>query len=145
LTNILKRGFNQRKEKMHDTRLKSIKVVAVDDNADSRQLLKIVLGGSSAEAVVVGSGREALTSIQNVRPDILISDLGMPEMDGYQLLEKVRGLDPELGRLPVIAFTAAARNEDRASTRRAGFQAHLAKPLDPDKLVTTILELVGSN
>jgi CheY-like chemotaxis protein len=134
-----------RENKMHDTRLKSIKVVAVDDNADSRQLLEIVLERSSADAVVVGSGREALATIQNVHPDILISDLGMPEMDGYELLKNVRRLDPEVGQLPVIAFTAAVRHEDRASTRQAGFQAHLAKPLDPDKLVTTILKLVSSN
>lgn len=127
---------------MPDTRLKSIKVVAVDDNADSRELLKIILGQSSAQVVVVGSAREALVTIKNVHPDILISDLGMPEMDGYELLQNVRRLDPELGQLPVIAFTAAAR-EDLASTRRAGFQAHLAKPVDPDKLVKTIMELVG--
>jgi CheY-like chemotaxis protein len=128
---------------MPDTRLKSIKVVAVDDNADSRELLKIILGQSSAQVVVVGSAREALATIKNVHPDILISDLGMPEMDGYELLQNVRRLDPELGQLPVIAFTAAARREDLASTRRAGFQAHLAKPVDPDKLVKTIMELVG--
>jgi CheY-like chemotaxis protein len=128
---------------MSDTRLKSIKVVAVDDNADSRELLKIILGQSSAQVVVVGSAREALATIKNVHPDILISDLGMPEMDGYELLKNVRRLDPELRQLPVIAFTAAARREDLASTRRAGFQAHIAKPVDPDKLVKTIMELVG--
>jgi CheY-like chemotaxis protein len=129
---------------MHDTRLKSIKVVAVDDNADSRELLKLILRNSNAEAVVVGSGREALATIKNVHPDIIISDLSMPEMDGYELLENVRRLDPEFGQLPVIAFTAAVRNEDRVSTRRAGFQAHLAKPVDPNELVTTILAFVGS-
>jgi CheY-like chemotaxis protein len=128
---------------MPDTRLKSIKVVAVDDNADSRELLKIILRQSSAQAVVVGSAREALATITNVHPDILISDLGMPEMDGYELLKNVRRLDPELRQLPVIAFTAATRYEDLASTRRAGFQAHLAKPVDPGKLVKTIMELVG--
>jgi CheY-like chemotaxis protein len=127
---------------MSDTRLKSIKVVAVDDNADSRELLKAILERSSAETTVVSSGQEALAAIKNVHPDVLICDLAMPEMDGYELLENVRRLEPELGELPVIAFTAAARNEDRAQTRRAGFQAHLAKPVEPDELVTTILELV---
>jgi signal transduction histidine kinase/CheY-like chemotaxis protein len=128
-------------EAMSDTRLKSIKVVAVDDNADSRELLKVILERSSAEVAVVSSGQEALAAIKNVQPDVLICDLAMPEMDGYELLENVRRLEPELGRLPVIAFTAAARNEDLARTRRAGFQAHLAKPVDPSKLVTTILQL----
>jgi CheY-like chemotaxis protein len=128
-------------EAMSDTRLKSIKVVAVDDNADSRELLKVILERSSAEVAVVSSGQEALAAIKNVQPDVLISDLAMPEMDGYELLENVRRLEPELGQLPVIAFTAAARSEDLARTRRAGFQAHLAKPVDPSKLVTTILQL----
>ena len=59
----------------------------------------------------------------------------------HRLLENVRRLEPQLGRLPVIAFTAAARNEDQARTRQAGFEAHLAKPVDPNKLVTTILQL----
>jgi signal transduction histidine kinase/ActR/RegA family two-component response regulator len=128
-------------EAMSDTRLKSIKVVAVDDNADSRELLKVILERSSAEVAVVSSGQEALAAIENVQPDVLVCDLAMPEMDGYELLENVRRLEPELGQLPVIAFTAAARSEDLARTRRAGFQAHLAKPVDPSKLVTTILQL----
>jgi CheY-like chemotaxis protein len=70
-----------------------------------------------------------------------ICDLAMPEMNGYEVLENVRRLEPELGYLPVIAFTAAARDEDRAATRLAGFQAHLAKPIEPDELVRTVLEL----
>jgi CheY-like chemotaxis protein len=128
-------------EAMPDTRLKSIKVVAVDDNADSRELLKALLERSNAEAVVVSSGPEALAAIKNAHPDVLVCDLAMPGMDGYELLENVRRLEAELGELPAIAFTAAARNEDRARTRRAGFRAHLAKPVDPNKLITTILEL----
>ena len=129
-------------QKMPDTRLKSIRVVGVDDNADSRDLLKTILQYSSAEASVVGSGQEALGAIKNVHPDVLICDLAMPEMDGYELLEKVRSLEPGFAELPIIAFTAAAREEDRVRTRAAGFQAHLAKPIDPDELVRTILELV---
>jgi CheY-like chemotaxis protein len=67
----------------------------------------------------------------------------MPEMDGYELLVKLRRFQPELGHVPAIAFTAAARDEDRAATRQAGFQAHLAKPIDPEKLVKTILEILS--
>jgi signal transduction histidine kinase/CheY-like chemotaxis protein len=129
-------------ERKPDTRLKGIKVLAVDDNPDSRLLLKVLLERSSAEAVVVSSGQEALSAIRNVHPDVLICDLAMPEMDGYELLEKVRHLEPALGQMPVIAFTAAARDEDLAATREAGFQAHLPKPVEPDELVNTILELV---
>ena len=133
-----------KEERMPDTRLNGIKVVAVDDNSDARELLSSILEKSGAEAIVVSSGQEALAAMKNVHPDVLICDLGMAEMDGYELLEKVRRLEPLLGQTPAIAFTAAARNEDRARTRRAGFRAHLAKPVDPNKLITTILELATS-
>jgi signal transduction histidine kinase/ActR/RegA family two-component response regulator len=127
--------------KMGGLRLKNIKVVAVDDNSDSRQLLKAILERNSAEVTVVSSGQAALAAVRSARPDILICDLAIPEMDGYEVLENIRRLEPPIGRLPVIALTAAARNEDRARTQRAGFQAHLAKPVDPDELIRTILEL----
>jgi CheY-like chemotaxis protein len=136
---LAKRAF-KKEERMPDTRLRDIKVVAVDDNADARELLKAILERSGAETVVASSGQEALEAIKNLHPDVLICDLAMPEMDGYEVLENVR-LEPGLGQLPVIAFTAAARDEDRAATRLAGFQAHLAKPIEPEKLVRTVLEL----
>ena len=131
----------KKEERLPDTRLKDIKVVAVDDNADARELLKAILERSGAETVVVSSGQEALEAIKDLHPDVLICDLAMPEMDGYEVLENVRRLKPGLGQLPVIAFTAAARDEDGAATRLAGFQAHLAKPIEPDKLVRKVLEL----
>jgi CheY-like chemotaxis protein len=128
-------------EGMSDTRLISIKVVAVDDNSDSRELLKAILEKSSAEAVVVSSGQEALAAIKEFNPDVLVCDLAMAEMDGYELLENVQRLEPRLRQTPAIAFTAAASNEDRARSLRAGFRAHLGKPVDPNKLIATILEL----
>jgi CheY-like chemotaxis protein len=136
---LAKRAF-KKEERMPDTRLRDIKVVAVDDNADAGELLKAILERSGAETVVASSGQEALEAIKNLHPDVLICDLAMPEMDGYEVLENVR-LEPGLEQLPVIAFTAAARDEDRAATRLAGFQAHLAKPIEPEKLVRTVLEL----
>jgi len=135
-----KRAF-KKEERVPDTRLKNIKVVAVDDNADARELLKAILERSGAETVVVNSGQEALEAIKDLHPDVLICDLAMPEMDGYEVLENVRRLEPGLGQLPVIAFTAAARDEDRAATRLDGFPAHLANPIEPDKLVRKVLEL----
>jgi signal transduction histidine kinase/ActR/RegA family two-component response regulator len=136
----IKRAF-KKEEQMPDIRLEGIKVVAVDDNADARELLKVILERSKAQTAVVSSGQAALEAIKDLHPDVLICDLAMPEMDGYEVLENVRRLEPELGHLPVIAFTAAARDEDRATTRLAGFQAHLAKPIEPDELVRTVLEL----
>ena len=131
----------KKEEWIPDNKLRDIKVVAVDDNADARKLLKVILERSSAETVIVSSGQEALKVIRNLHPDVLLCDLAMPEMDGYEVLENVRRREPELGWLPVIAFTAAARDEDRAATRLAGFQAHLAKPIEPEALVRTILEV----
>jgi signal transduction histidine kinase/ActR/RegA family two-component response regulator len=136
----IKRAF-KKEEQMPDIRLEGIKVVAVDDNADARELLKVILERSQAQTAVVSSGQAALEAIKDLHPDVLICDLAMPEMDGYEVLENVRRLEPELGHLPVIAFTAAARDEDRAATRLASFQAHLAKPIEPDELVRTVLKL----
>lgn len=132
---------SRKAELMPDIRLKGIKVLAVDDNADSRELLKAILERSSAEATVLTSGQEALAAIKSFHPNVLICDLAMPGMDGYELLENVRALEPELGQTPAIAFTAAATNIDQARAQRAGFKAHLSKPIDPDKLVKTILEV----
>ena len=84
-----------------------------------------------------------LEAIKNVRPNILISDLVMSQMDGYELLENVRRLESEIGPLPSIAFTASAGNEDRIRSRRAGFQAHLVKPVIAEELVTTIVNVVN--
>jgi signal transduction histidine kinase/ActR/RegA family two-component response regulator len=139
-----KRSFKNEYQKS-DTRLKGIKVVAVDDNADARKLLEVILQGSNAEAIVVSSGQEGLHAIRNLRPDILICDLAMPEMDGYEVLETLRRFQPELGQVPAIAFTAAARDEDHVATRRAGFRAHLAKPIEPEKLIRTILEILATH
>jgi CheY-like chemotaxis protein len=136
----IKRAF-KKEEQMPDIRLEGIKVVAVDDNADARELLKVILERSQAQTAVVSSGQAALEAIKDLHPDVLICDLAMPEMDGYEVLENVRRLEPELGHLPVIVFTAAARDEDRAATRLAGFQAHLAKPIEPDELIRTVLQL----
>jgi CheY-like chemotaxis protein len=125
-----------------DTRLKSIKVVAVDDDADTRELVNAILKRSSADATVVDSGQEALEAIKNVPPDVLISDLAMSQMDGYELLDNLRRLKPQVGWPPSIAFAASARNEDRIRSRRAGFQVHLVKPVIANKLVTAIVKLV---
>jgi CheY-like chemotaxis protein len=130
-------------EQMPDTRLEGIKLVAVDDNADARELLKVVLERSKAQTAVVSSGQAALQAIKDLHPDVLICDLAMPEMDGYEVLENARQLEPEFGHLPVIAFTAAARDEDRGATRLAGFQAHLVKPIEPERLVRTVLEVIS--
>jgi CheY-like chemotaxis protein len=124
-------------------RLPNIRVVVVDDDADTRNLLSVFLQHCGAQPTVVSNGQEALEVIKKQRPDLLISDLAMPQMDGYELMEKVQDLEEEIGPLPSIACSAYARAEDRARTREAGFRALVPKPVDLDQLATTILQVVN--
>jgi CheY-like chemotaxis protein len=128
---------------MLENRLSNIRIVIVDDHADTRNLLRFFLGHCGAQPTVASNGQEALELIKKECPDLLISDLAMPQMDGYELMEKVQELEEEIGSLPSIACSAYARAEDRARTREAGFRAHVQKPVDLDQLVITILKVVN--
>jgi CheY-like chemotaxis protein len=128
---------------MLEYRLPNIRIVIVDDHADTRNALRLFLERCGAQATVASSGQEALEAIKTAHPDLLISDLAMPHMDGYELLEKVRDLAEEIGALPSTACSAFARAEDRIRSRQAGFQAHVAKPVNPDELIRTIQELTN--
>jgi CheY-like chemotaxis protein len=108
-------------------------------------LVKLFLEHSGAEVTAVESGRAALQEIQRHRPDVLICDIGMPEMNGYQLLERIRSLEPGIASVPAIACTAFVTEEDVAQAFAVGFQAHLAKPLDPNQLVRTIVNMVRAS
>jgi len=124
--------------------LSGIRVLVVDDEPDARHLIKRVLGECNAQVVVAGSAREALLLIESEKPHVLLSDIGMPEMDGYELLKRVRALgEANQARLPAIALTAFARSEDRTRALRAGFLLHLAKPVEPSELVATVASATG--
>ena len=119
--------------------LRGLKVLVVDDQADACELVERVLEECGAWAVCACSGEEALALLAEHRPDLLITDIGMPEMDGYELLRRVRALDdPLLRKLPAIAMTAFAQPEDRTRALDAGFQVHIAKPVEPSELVATV-------
>jgi PAS domain S-box-containing protein len=136
-------GLRTRQEnEVLEGRLRNLKILAVDDHDDTREFLRVILRRHGADATVVGSGKEALEALKILRPDVLLCDLLMPQMDGYELLKKVRMLEPEIGVLSAIACTAFAMAEDVTRARRSGFQAHIAKPIDPDQLVVTILRVV---
>jgi CheY-like chemotaxis protein len=128
---------------MLENRLSNIRILIVDDHADTRNLLRFFLEHCGAQPTVASNGQEALETIKTERPDLVISDLAMPHMDGYELMEKIQDLEEEIGSLPSIACSAFARGEDRARTRQAGFQDHVEKPVDLDQLVTTILKVVN--
>jgi PAS domain S-box-containing protein len=124
-------------------RLDELKVLVVDDEPDTRELLKAGLRQCGAEVSAVGSAAEALEAIVANPPDLLISDIGMPGEDGYALIQRVRELPAESGgKLPAIALTAYARVEDRMQALRAGYQMHVPKPVELAELVAVAASLV---
>jgi PAS domain S-box-containing protein len=124
--------------------LAGIKVLVVDDEADARELLSTILRHAGAKAVAVSSAAEALDALHRDPVDVLVSDIGLPEEDGCALIRKVRELDPEQGgMIPAIAVTADARAETRVRALSAGFQLHIAKPIDPAELTGVIAQIIG--
>ena len=119
--------------------LAGLRILVVDDQADARDLIKRVLEDCSAEVMTAGSADEAVVFVESQRPDVLITDIGMPGADGFELLRRVRELGAARGgRVPAIALTAFARSEDRTRALRAGFLVHVSKPVDPSELVATV-------
>lgn len=123
--------------------LKGIRVLVVDDEPDARETLQQILEHCNAEVLTASSAREALEALPRWRPDILISDIGMPGEDGYELIRRVRELPAESGgRTPAAALTAFARGEDRRRALLAGFQMHIAKPVEVKELAAVVANLV---
>ncbi len=122
-----------------ETDLTGIRVLIVDDERDARELVKRLLSEHGAEVTTVGNAADALRAIRESPPDLMISDIGMPETDGYQLLRQIRALKtPEALKMPAIALTAFARTEDRTRAMREGYMLHIAKPVDPSELVVAV-------
>ncbi|ODH00573.1 hybrid sensor histidine kinase/response regulator [Nostoc sp. KVJ20] len=125
------------------TPLAGLRVLVVDDETDTRNFLSFMFEEYGAFATAVGSVDEALAVLEQAKPDILISDIGMSEQDGYTLIRKLRSLEPEKGgHIPAIALTAYTREEDRLKALSAGFQQHLSKPIDPTKLITVVANVL---
>lgn len=125
-----------------DNDLTGLRVLVVDDEADARILMSRVLKDCGAEVKAAGSVPEAIGLLDGFRPEILVSDVGMPEHDGYDLIRQVRGR-LSARQLPAVALTAFARSEDRMRALRAGFQVHVAKPVDPEELVAVVASLTA--
>ena len=121
-------------------------IVAVEDHDDARRYLGLFLDRLGANVVLARNAFEGLEAIKNNRPNLVVSDITMPGMDGFGLLREIRALGPDAGgSVPVIAMTALVTHADRARILNAGFQAYLPKPFSPDKLVETILTVLKSN
>lgn len=156
---IVVRSFDARRassiERVHPTvsngmpfdcppELNGLRLLVVDDEEDTRALLKTVLEKCGAQVATASSAREAVAALRHSRPDVLISDIGMPGEDGFALIRQVRALSEEDGgKTPSAALTAYARMEDRMKVLRSGFQIHIPKPIEPAELVAVVANLAG--
>jgi PAS domain S-box-containing protein len=119
--------------------LSHLNVLVVDDEADARDLIRRILSDCNATVRTAASAAEALAEFRAGPPDVLVSDLGMPDVDGFELLARVRALGRAGGgEVPAVALTAFARSEDRLRALEAGFMAHIAKPVEPSELIATV-------
>jgi CheY-like chemotaxis protein len=118
--------------------LNGLRILVVDDQPDARELMKEVLERSHASVTCVRDAPQAMAALGEAPWDVLLSDIGLPGEDGLALIQKVRKREPPCGGIPAVAITAYARMEDRTSALRAGFDAHLAKPIDPSELVEVV-------
>ena len=134
--------------------LAGVRLLVVDDQEDAREALATMLARHGAEVSAAGSGREALAllaeSLESAPPHVLVCDIAMPELDGYAVIGKLRALEKEhriplSAQIPAIALTAYAQPEDRVRALRAGFQMHVAKPVEPEELIRVIASLVNEN
>jgi CheY-like chemotaxis protein len=123
-------------------RLDNLRVLVVDDEADAREVLEIMLTQCGATLRTAASSREALKVLAEWRPDVLVSDIGMPGEDGYLLIRTVRALEPKLGgRIPAVALTGYAGPEERLRLMSAGYQMHITKPVELAELAMVVARL----
>jgi CheY-like chemotaxis protein len=122
--------------------LGGIRIVAIDDEEDALTLLRVVLESAGAQVATVSDPTGAMACIEKVKPQVLVIDLGMPAIDGFELIARLRAAsNPDVSDVPAVALTAFARSEDRTRALRAGFEMHLAKPVDPGELVQSVASL----
>jgi CheY-like chemotaxis protein len=122
--------------------LEGLRILVVDDDADAREVVSTILSQAGAEVATAASAPQALDLVERWVPNVLISDIGMPGEDGYQLIRKLRTrFADKSNQIPAIALTAFARSQDRLKALSAGYQTHVAKPIEPLELVTVIASL----
>ncbi len=126
--------------------LSNLQILVVDDDNDTREFQAFLLEQSGAKVTAVTSGLEALQVLDQFIPDVLVSDVGMAEMDGYMLMQQIRSRpSAQGGEVPAIAVTAYARDFDQQKALQSGFQAHITKPVEPEELVRAIVNLLEHN
>jgi CheY-like chemotaxis protein len=123
--------------------LRGTRVLAIDDDEDALALLRVVLETAGADVTTLSSAVAALEQIEALKPHALVVDLGMPTMDGFEFIARLRGsANADVRDLPAAALTAFARSEERTKALQSGFEMHLAKPVDPGELVASVATLV---
>ncbi len=123
--------------------LQGTRILVVDDDQDSQELLAFMLEQEGAEIQTASSAIEALNLITQWQPDVLLSDIGMPQMDGYTFIRQIRNLPKEQGgEVPAIALTAYAAEADKETALSSGFQQHIAKPVDPVECIGAIIQVL---
>lgn len=126
--------------------LEGLRIVVVDDDSDARELLAAFLGQRSAEVFTASCAADGFVLLERELPDALISDIAMPEEDGYMLIRRIRALPDERGgRTPAIALTAYAARSDRLRALEAGFDAHFPKPVDIEAVVEKLVDMLASD
>jgi CheY-like chemotaxis protein len=126
--------------------LDRLRVLVIDDNADTLELVAVILEEYGTEVITAASATEAMQAIAQSKPNVLVSDIAMPGVDGYSLIRKVRTLSSEQGgQIPAVALTAYASEEERIRVLDSGFQRHIAKPVDPTELVAVVANLAQTH
>lgn len=124
--------------------LKGISILVVEDDDDTRDLLKVLLETNGAAVTATASVQEALSAYDQSRPNVIVADIGMPDYNGYTLIGRVRARDRDKGKfVPAIALTAFTTAIDRDTVLSAGFQVHMPKPFEPSRLISVIADLAA--
>jgi PAS domain S-box-containing protein len=137
------RGTGSEAQAKQPPPLHGVRVLVVDDETDARELVAMVLTEQGAGVTAVGSVPEALQAIERHKPDVLVSDIGMPSEDGYTLIRRVKAMEKKVGRIPAAALTAYAGVQDRTRALLAGYSSHLPKPIEPAELAAVVANLAG--
>lgn len=124
--------------------LKSLRLLIVDNDTDTRNLLSILFELEGAEIIAAASVKEAIDAISHVKPDVLITDIYMPDEDGYSLLSKIKNIEA-IKEIPAIALTASARKEDVVKALALGFRKYLCKPVDLEELMSVVANIAINN
>jgi CheY-like chemotaxis protein len=125
--------------------LVGIKALVIEDEPDSRDLISLILEQNGAKVVSAASAKDARAALASARPDVIVSDIGLPVEDGYAFMSGLRALGPPLGSIPAVALTAYARTEDCRRALAVGFQEHVPKPIDAARLVAAVGRFAHGN